>query len=447
MPGQPRLLLRPLRLRRDVALSTCTQTDLDAWHAEKYATRRPAQAFLRWCMDSRRMPRLSIPNRPTSNPHPMGQHQRVAALQRVLDDGSTSLRVRVAACLVLLFAQPVSRIVRMTVDDVLHDGQYVALRLGDPPTPVPEPVTDLLLDYLRNLPASTPAINQNSPWLFPGRRTSQPMNPGTLRDALRNLGVPVEKGRTSAIRQLVLQAPAPRHRPGTGLPRQEHHPHRRRRRSPLEELRAGRSLPLRRPPPLRAHAHTDARQDLVGQFLAGALAVQEDRVRRQGVRCGHALLNLSLAPLTGSLVTFRIVRRDTPGVDPSRQNFGRNLEEEVVDGHLRFLQRAEDLSNVLRVDQRHRSQDRTFVLLQQPRSHADHLPPPQAQVLKVPGRHIDNTTQYVTDLLRVIHQSSRPPPVQLVDQSGLPTPESAVHPDDHARLPSWISVTWLTGYA
>ncbi|MFE2499609.1 hypothetical protein ACFXKS_36195 [Streptomyces scopuliridis] len=35
------------------------------------------------------------------------------------------------------------------------------------------------------------------------------MNPGTLRDALRKLGVPVEKGRTSAIRQLVRQAPAP----------------------------------------------------------------------------------------------------------------------------------------------------------------------------------------------------------------------------------------------
>ncbi|MFE4415585.1 hypothetical protein [Streptomyces sp. NPDC056821] len=35
------------------------------------------------------------------------------------------------------------------------------------------------------------------------------MNPATLRDALRRLGIPVGKGRTSAIRQLVLQAPAP----------------------------------------------------------------------------------------------------------------------------------------------------------------------------------------------------------------------------------------------
>ena len=121
------------------------------------------------------------------------------ALQRVLADDSASLRVRLAACLVLLFAQPVSRIVRITTDDVVHDGLHVALRLDDPPIPVPEPVANLLLDYLQALPASTPAIYQNSPWLFPGR-ASQPMNPGTLRDALRRLGVPVEKGRTSALR-------------------------------------------------------------------------------------------------------------------------------------------------------------------------------------------------------------------------------------------------------
>ncbi|WP_199572279.1 hypothetical protein [Streptomyces murinus] len=117
---------------RHVTLDSCTQTDLDAWHVEKHATRRPAQTFLRWCMDTRRLPWLTIPNRPTTNPDPTGQHQHIAALQRVLADDSTSPRVRVAACLVLLFAQPVSRIVRMTTDNVVHDGQHVTLRLGAP---------------------------------------------------------------------------------------------------------------------------------------------------------------------------------------------------------------------------------------------------------------------------------------------------------------------------
>jgi integrase len=194
---------------RDVDLDSCTQADLDAWHAEKYATRRPAQAFLRWCMTTHRMPRLTIPYRSTRGDAPMAQHRRIELLQRVLTDETVQLRTRVAACLVLLYAQPLSRIIRLTIDDVLHDAQHVALRLGDPPTPIPEPLASLLLDYLAALPDNTPAANRGSEWLFPGRRAGQPMAPGSLRHPLKAIGIPSGHGRTAAIRQLVLQAPPP----------------------------------------------------------------------------------------------------------------------------------------------------------------------------------------------------------------------------------------------
>ncbi|GAA2689705.1 hypothetical protein GCM10009864_74610 [Streptomyces lunalinharesii] len=74
---------------------------------------------------------------------------------------------------------------------------------------MPEPVADLVRDYLRSLPAHTPAVNLSTTWLFPGRRPGQPMNPTTLLRPLRDLGVPAQRARTSAIRHLVLQAPAP----------------------------------------------------------------------------------------------------------------------------------------------------------------------------------------------------------------------------------------------
>jgi len=41
------------------------------------------------------------------------------------------LRPRVAAIIVLLYAQPLSRVARLTIDDVIHDGDQVLLRLGD----------------------------------------------------------------------------------------------------------------------------------------------------------------------------------------------------------------------------------------------------------------------------------------------------------------------------
>lgn len=56
------------------------------------------------------------------------------------------LRTRAAAAIVLLYAQPASRIVRLTVDDVTCEDGEVFLRLGDPPSPVP----GILLSWVRS---------------------------------------------------------------------------------------------------------------------------------------------------------------------------------------------------------------------------------------------------------------------------------------------------------
>jgi hypothetical protein len=101
-------------------------------------------------------------------------------LGRVLTDPDAPLRTRVAAVIVLLYAQPLSRVVRLTVDDIIRDGDQVLLRLGDPPSPVPMPVADLLLSWISNRNNMRTATNPNSRWLFPGRRAGQPMHPETL---------------------------------------------------------------------------------------------------------------------------------------------------------------------------------------------------------------------------------------------------------------------------
>ncbi|MEV5086119.1 hypothetical protein AB0K74_48200 [Streptomyces sp. NPDC056159] len=126
---------------RGRTIERCQQADLDAWHTEKLATRRPAQTFLRWCMRTGRMPRLALPPQVVNQDQtPLHQHHRLAVLRRVLNDDSLPLRARIAAALVLLYAQPVTRIVRLTTNDVIDDGTTVTVRLGDPPSPLPEPV-------------------------------------------------------------------------------------------------------------------------------------------------------------------------------------------------------------------------------------------------------------------------------------------------------------------
>ncbi|MBL1121067.1 site-specific integrase [Streptomyces sp. 110] len=153
-----------------------------------------------------RMPSLTLPPQAvTQDQAPLHQHRRLALLRRVLNDDFLPLRSRIVAALVLVYAQPVSRIVRLTIDDITT----ISVCLGDPPSPLPEPVAELMRAYVharRHLPY---ASSRSARWLFPGRQSGQPMNPASLQAHLREIGVPPQRGRTSAIRQLVLQAPAP----------------------------------------------------------------------------------------------------------------------------------------------------------------------------------------------------------------------------------------------
>jgi hypothetical protein len=110
---------------------------------------------------------------------------------------------------VLLYAQPVSRLIRLTIDDVLHDGDQTLLRLGDPPSPVPQPVATLLSQLTSNRANMNTAANPAARWLFPGGRPGQPLTPGALLPSLRHLGIPVTQARTAALRELILHAPAP----------------------------------------------------------------------------------------------------------------------------------------------------------------------------------------------------------------------------------------------
>ncbi|WP_128382034.1 hypothetical protein [Streptomyces cavernae] len=195
---------------RGRTLADCTQADVDTWYAGGYTARRLTHAFLRWAMRSKHMPKVTVPHRSTSNPAPLAQHQRLALLRQLVNREDVPLQDRVAAVLVLLYAQPLTRIARLGTDDVQHGNGEVLVRLGDPPSPVPAPFAGMLLDYLQGQrPNTMTATNSDTRWLFPGRRAGQPMTPATLELRLRHLGFPTQRGRTAAIRHLVLQAPAP----------------------------------------------------------------------------------------------------------------------------------------------------------------------------------------------------------------------------------------------
>jgi hypothetical protein len=193
--------------RRDVRLSAVGQAELDSWHAERLD--RSAGTFLRWAMSSGHLPSLRLPPKDRAERPPISQHRRLAWTRRVLIDEDVELRTRVAACLLLLFAQPISRLVRLTVDDVIRDEDGVFVRLGNPPTPVPVPFADLLTRLVEERANMNTAANPDCRWLFPGGRADQPLTAGTMGKQFQALGLPTTPARVASLRQLVLQVPAP----------------------------------------------------------------------------------------------------------------------------------------------------------------------------------------------------------------------------------------------
>ena len=134
--------------------------------------------------------------------------QRLALLRR--SAASNGLRPRAAACLVLLYAQPLSRIIQLTTSDITRDDDgRLYLRLGTPPAPVPAPFAGLLLQLTATSDAARGTGSHGSDWLFPGLNPGQPITYQAMLVQLRDLGLPMRTARTSALRQLVLQAPAP----------------------------------------------------------------------------------------------------------------------------------------------------------------------------------------------------------------------------------------------
>jgi hypothetical protein len=193
-------------------LDQCHQVDLDAWCIDKVdPSQQPEKPFLLRAMTTGQMPRLTIPPKSTSKSAmvPMSQRDWTTAIRHLLTDQTIPLRTRVAGAILLLYAQPVTRIVRLTINDINSHGNVTTLHLGDPPSPVPEPLARILQDYLHDRPSLTTANNPESRWLFPGHRPNQPIHVITLRNLICQAGVPVVRGRVAAIRQLLLTMPAP----------------------------------------------------------------------------------------------------------------------------------------------------------------------------------------------------------------------------------------------
>jgi hypothetical protein len=193
----------------DRNLQTATQADLDYWFAHPGANRWLARPFLIWARQRHHLSRqIRLPPTPAQAPHPtVDDSGRWEIARQLVADDTLAIDDRVAAALVVLYGQPLSRIARLTTTDVLSgpDGA-VAVNVDGHPMPVHEPFATLIAKLpTRRTNGVTDQIA--SDWLFPGGHAGKPIGPDALGRRLQAIGIEPRNMRNSARAQLVTEIP------------------------------------------------------------------------------------------------------------------------------------------------------------------------------------------------------------------------------------------------
>lgn len=194
---------------RDRTLADTQQGDIEAWLDEGPASAHEVKDFLGWADQRKATGRFETPSPPLREGTALDDDQRWTIVARLLHDDDLCLTDRVAGSLVLLYAQQLSRIVAMTVDQVISDDNDVYLSLGAGRAPVPEPLGSLVVELVAtgrsHIGLGSPAPHT---WLFPGLHPGRPLHPGHLGQRLAKLGIDARAGRRSALMHLAGQLPA-----------------------------------------------------------------------------------------------------------------------------------------------------------------------------------------------------------------------------------------------
>jgi hypothetical protein len=190
-------------------LAEAGQADIDAWLATGPAA-YDARDFLAWASEHGHSQPLTVPAPVAHAGTTLDADARWAILARLLHDDSLDLTDRVAGCLLLCYAQPLSRITALTLDQVTRrDDGTTTIRFGRDHIVVPEPLAGLLGALIdtgrRYLAVGAPATSR---WLFPGALPGRPLTPARLGARLSKLGIHTRAGRRAALLHLAAQLPA-----------------------------------------------------------------------------------------------------------------------------------------------------------------------------------------------------------------------------------------------
>jgi hypothetical protein len=195
----------------DLDLGTCTQGDLDRWLATGPSSRYDARAFIDWSSKRRLSTRLVVPPLKSRPGDALDPERRWALVHQFLTDPGIDLADRVAGCFLLLYAQPLSRIVAMTLDQITVAAAGVSIRFANTShdLAVPDPLATLVAKQVKTGRSRNIGLGAvPTSWLFPGHLPGRPITASRLGERLGTFGIDARAARRAAQQQLAAEVPA-----------------------------------------------------------------------------------------------------------------------------------------------------------------------------------------------------------------------------------------------
>ncbi|TXS80566.1 hypothetical protein EAO76_01885 [Streptomyces sp. sk2.1] len=188
-------------------LDECTQHDIDAWFSNGTTTRQHANSFLYWAIRQRLVRNITLPL-PTSRTSPLAsEDEHLNTLRALLLHDTLPAAHRAIGLMLVLFGQPLSRIVQLRTDQLRDGAEGLQVSFGSNWLNVPEPAAAVIRVHLTARPGLNTAANPSSQLLFPGFMPGRPMHVYAVANILRAIGIRPLAARSRAWLQMVREAP------------------------------------------------------------------------------------------------------------------------------------------------------------------------------------------------------------------------------------------------
>jgi len=184
-----------------------TQAHIDLWQSTGPSTREHILRFIRWAIQAKLIAsdlEVALHRRGIAPRMPVAQQN--AVIEQVAHQQTLHPRDRLAALLIIVFAQRAEDVAALTWDQITITADMVTIDLAglpiDLPPPLDEPVRTLAASNYNGQTAAHP----NSRWVFRGYRPGMHIAPNHLREHLRPVLAALE-ARLGALNELTQTTP------------------------------------------------------------------------------------------------------------------------------------------------------------------------------------------------------------------------------------------------